>query len=363
MSYRKNLCYIFILISSLIFVPPVLSENIADIPVDNHIASSCTIFTVAIGDTVYFGNNEDYKLNNAYRWYIPAQNVSTQYFGDKEIYGAVFFGFDNNNYTEVDGWEQGGMNEFGLCYDANGLPDVQLNLDPGAQYPYTPHALAQVLWDCKNVEEVISWFQNIKWEGTLGGQFHYADSTGDAVVVSVNATGQWVFTRINSTFLVSTNFNLDDVEHGYYPCLRYDTATQMLGEITAEENLNVSKCANILYAVHQEGTYATKYSNICDPVNLEFYFNSGDEFSVSEKFNLINKLAETESYELKDSFFGVEGIDEGVLVKTEQIDIQFETSENTTTETSGITLLISVLSMSLSVLVYDIFRKRKKMSY
>jgi len=366
--FRNLKTTVFFILSILLITSSFISNLSYSVAINNdvsrfnnQITSSCTIFTSAIDDTVLFGNNEDYKLNNAYRWYVPSQNVSTTYFGDKEIYGAVFFGFGNNNYTDVDGWEQGGMNEYGLCFDANGLPDVDLNLNPSAFYPYTPHALAQVLWDCRNVEEVISWFQDHKWEGTLGGQFHYADSTGDAVVVGVNATGQWVFTTIESTFLVSTNFNLDDYEHGHYPCSRYNTATQMLGEISTEEDLNVSQCANILYAVHQEGTYATKYSNICDPVNLEFYFNSGDEFSVSTKFNLTEKLAEAESYEQKDSFFGVTGVHGGgVLVKTEKIDIQFETPTSSISKTTGITLLISVLSMSLSVLVYDIFRKGKK---
>ncbi len=328
--------------------------------VNNQITSSCTIFTAAIGETVLFGNNEDYKLNNAYRWYVPAQNVSTTYFGDKEIYGAVFFGFDNNDYPDVDTWEMGGMNEFGLCFDANGLPDVELNLNPLSLYPYTSHAFAQVLWDCRDVEEVIAWFQNHKWKGYLGAQFHYADSTGDAVVVGLNSTGQWIFTKIDSTYLVSTNFNVADTSHGSYPCSRYDTATQMLGEISAEENLNVSACAEILYSVHQEGTHATKYSNICDPVNLEFYFNSGEEFSTSTKFNLTEELSETESFEQKSSFMNVTGIHGGdVLVKTEQIDIQFPTNTNTS-ETTGITLFISMLGMSLSVLVYDILRRRKK---
>jgi len=327
--------------------------------VNNQITSSCTIFTVTIGDTVLFGNNEDYKLNNAYRWYVPAQNVSTTYFGDKEIFGAVFFGFDNNDYPDVDTWEQGGMNEYGLCYDANGLPDVELNLNPLSLYPYTPHVFAQVLWDCRDVEDVIAWFQNIKWEGLLGGQFHYADASGDAVVVGLNSTGQWIFTRIDSNFLVSTNFNVANTSHGYYPCSRYNTATQMLGEITNEEDLNVSACAKILEAVHQEGTYATKYSNICDPANLEFYFLSGEEFSESTKFNLTEELAETESFEQKSSFLGVTGVHGGnVSVKTEKIDIQFETPTNTS-KTTGITLLMSLLGMSLSVLVYNNIRKRK----
>ena len=214
--------------------------------------------------------------------------------------------------------------------------------------------------DCRDVEDVIAWFQNIKWEGLLGGQFHYADASGDAVVVGLNSIGQWIFTRIDSNFLVSTNFNVANTSQGYYPCSRYNTATQMLGEITTEEDLNVSACAEILYSVHQEGTYATKYSNICNPVNLEFYFNSGEEFSTSTKFNLTEELSETESFEQKSSFMGVTGIHGGdVLVKTEQIDIQFPTNTNTS-ETTGITLLLSILGISLSILVHDISRKRKK---
>lgn len=346
------------MIIGLTIIQPVISEGEETTSVDTHISSSCTIFTAAIGDTVFFGNNEDYKLNNAYRWYVPAQNVSTTYFGEKSIYGAVFFGFDNNDYPDVDGWEQGGMNEYGLCFDANGLPDISLNLDPAASYPYTPNVLAQVLWDCKTVAEVIAWFQNIKWEGTLGGQFHYADSTGDAVVVGVNATGQWVFTRIDSSYLVSTNFNLNDTSSGYYPCSRYDTATQMLGEISTEEDLNVSACAEVLYAVHQEGTYATKYSNVCDPVNLEFYFNTGEEFTEHEKFNLTAKLADTESFEHKNSFLGVYGVDDGILVKTEKIDVQIETTTPSSPASTDFPFVTVILCTSLCALTYAILRKK-----
>ncbi len=359
MSRLQNYFALGILLLGLTVTQSVQAEVLIINLGESHVASSCTIFTATFGDTVLFGNNEDYKLNNAYRWYVPAQNVSTTYFGEKSIYGAVFFGFDNNDYPDVDGWEQGGMNEYGLCYDANGLPDITLNLDPSAQYPYTSHAIAQSLWDCKNVEEVIAWYKNIKWSGSLGGQFHYADSTGDAVVVSVNSTGQWVFTRISNSFLVSTNFNLNDTTHGYYPCNRYETAIQMLSEINNEEDLNVSVCADILYSVHQEGTYATKYSNICDPVNLEFYFNSGNEFSEQEKFGLTAILADESSFEEKNSFLGVYGVDGGILVKTEKIDIQFSTNTTPKTDDTNITLIAGVIGVSFYATAYTLFKRRR----
>ena len=104
------------------------------------------------------------------------------------------------------------MNEYGLCFDANGLPAAELKLDASKSFPYSDYALSQVLWECKDVEDVIDWYNHHRWF-SLGGQIHYADKTGAAVVVGVNTTtGQWAFTKKNSTFLVSTNFNLDKIK-------------------------------------------------------------------------------------------------------------------------------------------------------
>jgi hypothetical protein len=64
---------------------------------------SCTIFTASFGDTVLFGNNEDWINPNTYYWVVPP--------GIKD-YGVVYFGFDNF-------WPQGGINEKGLAYDVH----------------------------------------------------------------------------------------------------------------------------------------------------------------------------------------------------------------------------------------------------
>jgi hypothetical protein len=341
------LFHIFFSVSLYNGLEPEISEN--------HIASSCTIFTVAMDDTVYFGNNEDYNLENAYQWYIPSQNITTRY-GIKEIYGGVFLGFDNNDQEYVDTWPQGGMNEYGLCYDANGLPKSALVLDRNMSFPYSEYALSQVMWECRNVEEVINWYQSHRWF-SLSCQIHYADKSGDAVVVSANTTtGKWAFTRKNSTFLVSTNFNLDDNENGHYPCSRYITATQMLGEIT-ENNLTISTCADVLYEVHQEGTYGTLYSNIFDPVNLDIYFNQGKQFSKYEKINLLEKLTGEESFEEKETFFGMTGPEGYISVKTVKINILFRT-------VNPITISIVILGVlgviCISIRLFKRSKTRKK---
>jgi hypothetical protein len=360
-SFGKNKKYIFLV--NLILIQIIFNFTLYNCnelepgSSENNIGSSCTIFTVAIGETVYFGNNEDYKSNNAYQWYIPAQNITTRD-GIKEIYGGVFLGFNNNDEVNVDTWPQGGMNEYGLCFDANGLPDADLHLDVSMSFPYSDYALSQVLWECRNVEEVINWYQNHRWF-SLGGQIHYADKSGDAVVVGVNTTtGKWAFTRKNSTFHVSTNFNLDNLEHGHYPCSRYTTATQMLSEITSENDLTVSACASILYEVHQEGTYATKYSSIFDPVNLDIYFSYGAEFAKSKKFNLLEKLVGEEFFEEKENFFGITGTNGYILVNTVKIEIHSLGSSQNLDTMFLIMGIIGVLALGVGIYFRKI-RKRK----
>jgi len=350
------LIFLLFVINLFIFTPYKYNgqNNFSDNT--NSIGTSCTIFTIASGETVYFGNNEDYKAKYAYQWYIPSQNITTRD-GIKEINGGVFFGFDNNGYEGVDTWPQGGMNEYGLCYDANGLPNVALYLDASMAFPYSEYALSQVLWECHNVEDVIDWYQNHRWF-SLGCQIHYADKSGDAVVVSANTTtGKWAFTRKSSTYLVSTNFNLDNPENGHYPCTRYTTATQMLSEITDENNLNISACARILLEVHQEGTYRTMYSNIFDPVNLDIYFNYGREFTKHEKINLLEKLAEEESFNEKEVFFGITGTTGYVLVNTVKIDV-LSWTPNYNTAYIMIPVVLGVLCIPLTVSI--ILKRREK---
>jgi choloylglycine hydrolase len=234
-----------------------------------YIPESCTIFTAAIGDTVFFGNNEDYLLYGTYLWLTPSQEITTPG-GTWEINGAAFFGFDNNS-DSADGYPQGGINIHGLCVDGNGLPGVSLNPYPGRDRFYGP-LMAAVLWECSTVEEVITWFQTHYLGSYWSGQLPFADATGDAVVVSVGTDGEFAFTRIETAnYLVSTNFNLVDHDNGWYPCWRYETATNMLGDITVEQDLTMEACRDVLDAVHQEGTYATKYSNVFDLITRTIY--------------------------------------------------------------------------------------------
>ena len=316
-TYSKIL--LLILLSS-IAIPNINCEIISKTDLIR-VGPSCTIFTVAVGNTVLFGNNEDYLQRDLYQWYIPSQNITVT--GEnKTIYGAVFVGFVNREEGGI--YPQGGMNEHGLIYDVNGLPALAISENLTGSVCYSDFAQCASLWDCKDVEEVIRWYKNHKWEGQVGGQIHYGDASGEAVVVSVNpSTHKWAFTKKNSSFIVSTNFNLNHTNNGNYPCERYDTATQMLNGINDEEDLTVQACADILYAVHQEGMYSTLYSNIFDPVKLDVYFNYGENYQEQKKVNLLYILSQETSFEKKNSFFGINGSLGNLLVKSVRLDENF----------------------------------------
>ncbi|MHA1221627.1 MAG: hypothetical protein ACTSQB_07830 [Candidatus Heimdallarchaeota archaeon] len=256
-----------------------------------HVPESCTIFTTTIGEKVYFGNNEDYKYDGTYMWFIPSQERYIVQTGLKQINGAVFFGFDNNDDSNVDGEPQGGMNDKGLCFDANGLPPTKINYTSGISLPYT-HPFYEILWEYSTVNETIEWFTTHYFDMYMKCQIHFADASGDAVVVSVDADGHFTFTRNNDTsYLVSTNFNLANIENGLYPCQRYETACSMLGDITTEANLTIEACSDVLDAVHAEGEYRTRYSNIFDLTNREIYIYHDRNYERVAKLNLEEELA------------------------------------------------------------------------
>ncbi|HSR34064.1 MAG TPA: DUF4396 domain-containing protein [Anaerolineae bacterium] len=210
---------------------------------------SCTIVTASQGDVALFANNEDWISPDTYYWTRP---------GSDHTYGAIYFGFD-------DFYPQGGINEMGLAYDVNGLPEMVLN--PHPELPGRPDKFgAYLLERAATVDEAIELLSGFSW-GSMGGQIHIADATGAAAVMSAGADGELTFTRKEQGdgYLVSTNFNLAYPQNGSEPCWRYNTATRMLDVIFERSVLDVEQLRMVLDAVHQEGpSFNTVYSNIFD---------------------------------------------------------------------------------------------------
>ena len=230
------------------------------------IASACTIFTVSDEDTVFFGNNEDYSNPNTYYWVdIPEDGK----------YGGVYFGFDNF-------WPQGGINEKGLAFDINSLPETPLNNHP--EYPYfDDYEGYSILRNCATIEETIEHVQQFNWGSSMGGQVHVADASGDAVVIGPGIDGELAFTRkpAGDGFIISTNFNVAEGFEYDNDCDRYETALDMLSAVGKEEDLTLDYVSSVLDAVHVRGMGTnTLYSTVYDLKNgkiFVYYYHKYDE--------------------------------------------------------------------------------------
>ncbi|MBU7009191.1 MAG: hypothetical protein HXS46_00765 [Theionarchaea archaeon] len=251
---------------------------------------SCTVFTASHGDTVLFGYNLDHPNLQSYVWFLPSST---------EGYGGVLVGY----YAEIDGKPrigyEGGMNDQGLAFDTNGLPDAVMNPHPEKPSSWaTGNFWTKILRECSSVTEAINLAKSFNFGNMMDFQVHVADSTGDAVIISPGADGELAFTRKGEgdDFLVSTNFNPAHLENSWdYPCWRYDTATAMLKRIEDEGDLTVDYFKSILDAVHQEGAnYNTICSYICDLEGGVMYLYYFHQFEDVVELNLTEELAKGE---------------------------------------------------------------------
>ena len=231
-------------------------------------ATACTIFTFSKGDTVLFGNNEDYYNRSDVIYFVPS---------DGESYGAVYLG---QRYTDRYN-PQGGMNEMGLAFDANAIPEARLNDHPELPQPRTWLAV-MMMEECATVEEAVEMAGSYSWGASMAYQLHLADATGDAVVIGPGPDGEIAFTRIGGEgYLVSTNFNLADPGDGPESCWRYEEASARLDELESVDEPALEDVSGVLEAVAQRGgAVNTIYSNVFDTrrqVAYIYYFHQFDE--------------------------------------------------------------------------------------
>jgi choloylglycine hydrolase len=241
------------------------------------ILSGCSVFTIAKGDQVFFGGNDDYIHPDSYYWVDP------------QGYGAIWIGTPDN--------VQQGVNSKGLAYDASGLPRVDVN--PHLERTpvsggYSSYPI-QILRENATVEEVITWVSTHQWHSYMHDQLHFADATGDAVVISAGADGELVFTRKpqGDGHLVSTNFNVANPSNGDYPCWRYETAQELLGGLVSQgDELTAKDAADVLEAAHVEGgTSWTIESMVADLPNRMVYLYYFHQFNEPVVLNVAEEIA------------------------------------------------------------------------
>jgi hypothetical protein len=270
------------------------------------VPGSCTIYSASVGDKVLFGNNEDYYKPKTYLWTEPATD---------ENYGCLYLGFKDYSH-------QGGINEKGLCFDANALPKSKINphselaLPPFYNPPYQNYAIwapVLILRKAATVEEAIeiaSKYQRKNWypnSGVISYQLNFADAKGDAVVISVDENGELAFTKKKNgeNYLISTNYNKANLENALeYPCWRYNKAEEMLKGINNENDLSINYFKSILDSVHVEGIFNnTLYSNIFDLKKGIIYLYHWHQFDEVVVLKLDEELAKGKiNVRIKDLF-------------------------------------------------------------
>jgi hypothetical protein len=260
---------------------PWMTRRPAEGSCDGSVSSRCTVFTVSKGNRVFFGGNDDYVNPDSYYWVDP---------GGAQRYGAIWVGEPDN--------VQQGVNEKGLAYDANGLPRVDVN-PHGERIPVTGGYASypiHILRECATVEEVIAWVKTHQWHSYMHDQMHFADATGDAVVISAGADGEVALTRKprGDGYLVSTNFNVANPGNGFqYPCPRYQTAQDLLGKLVRREGeLTARDAADVLDAVHMEGaTSWTIVSLVADLPNGTVHAHYFHQFDKPVVLNVAEEIA------------------------------------------------------------------------
>jgi hypothetical protein len=245
------------------------------------IPSGCSVITISKGDRVFFGGNDDFINPDQYYWVEP---------GDSSKFGVIWIGLPDD--------PQQGVNEKGLAYDANGLPRFEVNphserLPVSGEYYH--HYLMQIMHECSTVTEVIEWANRHQRFPYMHDQMHFADKTGDAVIISAGKDGEMVFTRKQpgDGFLVSTNFNVANPANAYtYPCWRYDKANEMLGQlINSEGSLNFNDITGVMDAIHQESSSWTIETLVADLVNGVIYLYYFYQFDDPVIINVMEELA------------------------------------------------------------------------
>lgn len=242
-------------------------------------ANGCTIISASDGKTIMLGGNEDQMPNNSF---LVVDKRGT--------FGAIYFATP---------WQEdplvmlSGINEMGLCYDTNLIPTEKLNPHPERRPP-----IINFLGEFSSVAEVLSSLTLYNFGSSTSAQCHIADKSGDAAVIHPGADRELTNLRKPKGigYLISTNFNLVELDKGSWYCPRYKTADEMLSKMGTKNDLTVEFMASVLKATHQDGMVKTLYSVVYDLKKLNIYLYYNRNFDAPYIIDVKKELAKTTEY-------------------------------------------------------------------
>ncbi|MBU7048566.1 MAG: hypothetical protein HXS54_19200 [Theionarchaea archaeon] len=281
----------------------------------------CSTLTISQGEKVLFGGNVDSGLD-AYSGAAPYIVFFSPQKGDtyEHGYGFVVIGWKWEEPWTTYEFFPCGMNEKGLAFSRIGLPKASMNSHPERPHSSFKSFCTKVMRECSSIDCVIEVAQSLDWGTSMSEQMHFADATGDAVVLSAGKDGELAVTRKDHQYLVSTNFNKANPENGEYPCWRYETAAEMLEN---RDDYTISYVESILNAIHKEGicvnTIITYIFDLRTGDGYVYYFNQVDDVV---EFNIATELADmgegnTRSYYTFTNLFSQETLNEAATALRE----------------------------------------------
>ena len=304
-SPRTNLNVLLVLVFLMVFT--ILGYNEIKRP------NNCTIFTAVQGETVLYGNNEDYHYKDLVIGIFPPSAKG---------FGSIHFGYrlpDGNINLE------GAVNDHGLSWDTNSTPGAKMN--PHPERPYylgTENYLDKITNEAASVEDAIQLAQTYHFGDVMKTQIHIGDKSGDAVVISGGPDGEITFTRKapGDGYHLSTNFNLATNEGPVD--FRWETASSMLDALDFEMALTPSYAGEILEAVHLNNlTTYTLYSNVFDLKSNKVYLFYMSQFDEMVELDMEDEFSKGERVVDMREYFSHETVTAGDAAY-QQFEIRFK---------------------------------------
>jgi hypothetical protein len=231
-------------------------------------AFACTIFSgIDPQGHTLVANTEDHRPNLNIYFKVRVASAST-------------YGFFGTVYSHPDGWLQGGSNDQGLFFDTNELGNVPVRQSAGKkEYNFPVDPGSYVLQHCKNVDEVIDFFNTYRIE--LPAQVHLADKSGNLAII-LNDT----IIRTPGKFQLTTNFHPLRHDIGVYPCWRYSAVSKHI----TQKGVHKSSFREAMFASAQHGNTMTIYSNLGDLTSGDWTYYAFGYQGSEYRFNIHDLL-------------------------------------------------------------------------
>jgi len=236
--------------------------------------SSCTIFVVKRNGIVIAGANEDHHAieKHAGHWvrFFPAEAQGE--------FGYVSFGYDFSPLAD-----QAALNEAGLFYDYNALPN-RVGAKQGAE-PADIRKIKEMLKTCRTVEEALEFLALYDFAGMAKAQMVIGDATGTSAIVDRRTVTK---RDLGTNYQIGTNFRASTTPRNAITCWRYNLCNRTLSN---EKPISIESVRKLLEkSMPKDRRLVSWYTNIYDLKSAKIHvFRKGD-FSKAVVIDLKKEL-------------------------------------------------------------------------